>query len=323
MDDKEERLYDIKTIKDWDSLYNLYIKKFTDEKEEWVFRGESSGFTDDDYSHIPEDAFKSRLYEDFLRFEIKEDDRRRDKEQRLIRAFRRKAPLHTKDKSENWLECLALIQHYEGPTRMLDWTYSFFAAVYFAINRAKKNKDGRIQRVVWALDSKWLGVKCKKFEAEYIEKHEDDKETKRKLENAREDNRGQLENRVIHSFITKRLTNSTEPYEFEPMVYSVNPYYLNERLSYQRGVLICPSQIDISWGENLQSMLQKSQQEGDTEFRLWRIKIDCDAVEVQKKFLRRLFDMNISQASLFPDLEGLAKSLRIMVSMLPFIKIDT
>ena len=320
MDDKEERLYGVEIITDWDSLYNLYIEKFTEEKTVWVFRGENPESTDDDHSHIPEGAFKSRLHEDFLRFEIKGDKRRREIEQKLIRAFRRKAPLHTKDKSENWLECLALIQHYEGPTRMLDWTYSFFAAVYFAINRAKQNKDGRIQCVVWALDNKWLGEKNKDFEKKYIKKHEHDKETKIKLEKAREDKRGQFENRVIHSFITKQLTNSTKHYGFEPMVYAVNPYYLNERLSNQQGVLICPSQIEISWGQNLQSMLQKSPQDGDTEFRLWRIKVDCDTVEMQKKFLRRLFDMNISQASLFPDLDGLAKSLRIMVSILPFIK---
>ncbi len=309
MDDKEGKLYGVETVADWHTLYTLQSDKFRDDQTEWVFRGENPESTESDPSNIPEGAFKSRLIEDFDRFRIEDDALRRRVEQRLIRHFRRKAHLHTTDKAENWLECLALIQHYEGPTRMLDWTYSFFAAVYFAINRAKANKDGRVHAVVWALDNEWLGDRNKKSEDDFIGKH--DKDWIKKLETLRQDGRGQFENRVVHSFITQQLADSKTPYEWLPMVYTVNPYYLNERLSSQQGVLICPSQIDKPWGANLQSMLQESQNRDDTKLHLWRIEIECETVEVQKEFLKRLLEMNISQASLFPDLDGLAKSLRI------------
>lgn len=299
-------MYRYETIKGWDALYSFYIKNFTDKKNEWVFRGDNPDPKNKDDWCIPEDAFKSRLEKAFDDFEGTDTNRnrRRKIERMLIREFRRKAPLHTNYRQENWLECLGLMQHYEAPTRMLDWTYSFFAAVYFAINRAKKNC------VVWALDSTWLGDKNKEFADKFIVK---DEKKKKELQKMREDGRGGFENAVIHSWMAEPEEKQQASSEKEdPIVYAVNPYYLNERLSAQRGVLICPSNIDISWGENLASMLRK---EGDGKKHLWRVRIEWETVDAQKEFLRRLYDMNISQASLFPDLDGLAKSLRTRVAM--------
>lgn len=300
------KLYDSpeKPIKNWEDLYKFYSEKFTDRKTEWVFRGDNPDPDDKDVSHIPNSAFKSRLEDVFDNYDVK-DEQRRKIEPKLIRAFRRKAHLYTDYRQENWLECLGLMQHYEAPTRMLDWTYSFFAAVYFAINRVEKENPC----VVWAMNNKWLADKNKAFEEEFKNKHQ--KPEKEKLNKLQEDGRGGFENYVIHSFITQKIEGGIL-YKPEPMVYAVNPYYLNERLSVQRGVLICPSKIAISWGENLERMLKK---EDDGKCHLWRIRIEWDNVEIQKQFLRRLYDMNISQASLFPDLGGFAKSLTTRVAM--------
>ncbi len=304
MGNKNKKLYQYKVIKNWKELLEFYQNTFTDEEESWVFRGDNPDPEDTNTSHIPESAFRSRLEKDFCRFGIRDKDKRLDIEKKLIREFRRKAPLHINYRQNNWLECLGLMQHYEAPTRMLDWTYSFFAAVYFATNGAKvKNNDDKKEdsRVVWALDSKWLSEKCEDFEKKFIEKHS--KEEKEKLKIIKEDGRGHFENIVIHHLLKKEKSH---------VVYAVNPYYLNERLSIQRGVLICPSSIDISWGKNLESMLKK---ESNGKCHLWRIRIEWKEVEVHREILRRLFDMNISQASLFPDLDGLAKSLRIRIAM--------
>jgi hypothetical protein len=296
--DAKVKLYDSpqKTIKNWEALYEFYFERFTEPTIEWVFRGDNPDPDDKDVSHIPSGAFKSRLEKVFDYYEVK-DKQRRKIEPDLIKAFGRKAHLYTDYRQENWLECLGLMQHYEAPTRMLDWTYSFFAAVYFAINRAEKDSC-----VVWALDSTWLAKKDKDLEDKFIRSHKNKKEKKR-LRSLRGEPGNPFENKVIHYLIKKR--NS-------PYLYAVNPYYLNERLSVQRGVLICPSKIDISWGENLERMLKR---ENVGKYYLWRIRIEWDNVEIQKQFLRRLYDMNISQASLFPDLDGFAKSLRTRVAM--------
>jgi len=306
-DNLELYRYEKDKIKGWDALYRFYIENFTDKKNEWVFRGDNPDPKNPDISSIPANAFKSRLEKAFDDFESTDVNinRRRKIERRLIREFRRKVPIHTNYRQENWLECLGLMQHYEAPTRMLDWTYSFFAAVYFAINKPKERNC-----VVWALDSKWLGHKNEEFNDQFIK----NAPNKKSLQKLRDDGRGGFENAIIHSWMPEpeeKQKSSSEEKE-DPIIYVVNPYYLNERLSVQRGVLICPSDIDISWGENLASMLRK---EGDGKEHLWRVRIEWEKVDIQKEILRRLYDMNISQASLFPDLDGLAKSLRTRVAM--------
>ncbi len=63
-------------------------------------------------------------------------------EERLIKAFREHYEL-LKDKSEDMpdsaqidarydLRCLSVMQHYEIPTRLLDWTSDYWTAIYFA-----------------------------------------------------------------------------------------------------------------------------------------------------------------------------------------------
>jgi hypothetical protein len=51
----------------------------------------------------------------------------------LLRRFKRQAHHYISNPPEenDPLEWLALMQHYGAPTRLLDWTYSFFVALYF------------------------------------------------------------------------------------------------------------------------------------------------------------------------------------------------
>ena len=50
------------------------------------------------------------------------------------------------------MEWLAVMRHYGGPTRLLDWTYSFWIALYFALEKADHNNTCAL----WALDVRWL-----------------------------------------------------------------------------------------------------------------------------------------------------------------------
>ena len=65
-----------------------------------------------------------------------------DKEQKLFHTFRRFADKVFKSRESEW-ETLFDMQHYNIPTRLLDWTESFGIALYFAIyyNNLKKSKD--------------------------------------------------------------------------------------------------------------------------------------------------------------------------------------
>lgn len=59
-------------------------------------------------------------------------------EQNIIDKFQRRA-VHYLDKlpeKENTLEWLSLIQHHGGPTRLLDFSYSYYISLFFSIDQA-------------------------------------------------------------------------------------------------------------------------------------------------------------------------------------------
>ncbi|MEW5989195.1 MAG: FRG domain-containing protein, partial [Chloroflexota bacterium] len=77
----------------------------------------------------------------------------------LLRRFQRQCHhymIDTPDENDT-LEWLALMRHYGAPSRLLDWTYSFFVAVYFALVDAQK------EGAVWAIDCSWIRSRVKQI----------------------------------------------------------------------------------------------------------------------------------------------------------------
>ncbi|OGW03427.1 MAG: hypothetical protein A2Z59_09400 [Nitrospinae bacterium RIFCSPLOWO2_02_39_17] len=271
-----------KTPTNWGELYkayNFFYEKKPQSKYKWIFRGEN-------YSHnrpgnINKD-FKSSLDKAFKRFDVAEN-RRKDIEKNLVREFQRKAQLYSEGKSVDLLEALALLRHYEGPARILDWGYSFFVNVYFAVARAKPNDN----LAVWAINNDWLAERNKNFEIEIG-----------KVDKAAEP--------------CDKSSKSLEYLMENPksFIYAVNPYHLNERLSIQQGVLLVQGDIKKSWGANLTGMIEKDEENKKSKYGtlLWKIDIKLK-IEELRNVLKRLHHINISQATLFPDLGGFAQSL--------------
>ncbi len=297
-----------KTVNEWDGLYNCYDELFQkDPGTSWVFRGDDSCPSNESVQSSLEKCLRSSLDKEFYNFGIDVFKERTKIENGLRREFRRKAPSHINEKFANYLECLALLQHHGGPTRMLDWTYSFFLAVYFAINRTLRDirnpESEKGSCVVWAINNNWLSEKNIKLEDDYLESNPY-KLPKGIVKMLKGQRANELQNYIVNYLLKKNPKG---------IVYACRPYYLKERLSIQRGVLLCAGNIGETWGENLKEMIS-GDNENYSQPIILRINIEWAEIQKRKKILNWLFEMNITQASLFPGLDGFAQSLRTRIA---------
>jgi hypothetical protein len=173
------------------------------------------------------------------------------------------------------------MRHHGAPTRLIDFTYSFYVALFFAI----ENLQGE-SPLIWAINSSKLQDRVRTYlgiaESNFTPGKCDDVFTKYFL---REDDTS-----------------------FKSFVYQITPEFLNPRISIQQGTFLCPSNIRLSFQENFTAPLGNEVQL-DKIIRLLRI-----SPNLRVDALKRLYQMNITNASLFPGIDGLAKSLDQMIS---------
>jgi hypothetical protein len=88
-----------------------------------------------------------------------------------------------------------------------------------------------------------------------------------------------------------------------PLVLQVNPFFISQRQAAQQGIFLAPGDVSKDFEENLRSL-----QTSDPAERSHVVKI-CVKRNLRDEALRKLYYMNISRETLFPDLDGLAQSL--------------
>jgi hypothetical protein len=81
-------------------------------------------------------------------------DTRYRAERQLFEDFTAKAHIYTSHlpPTEDFQSWMATMQHHGIPTRLLDWTYSPYVALFFAVNK-KGNED---RATIWAIHSRPL-----------------------------------------------------------------------------------------------------------------------------------------------------------------------
>jgi hypothetical protein len=302
-----------KTIGDWHALLDEYHELSKGGKS-WVFRGQKRSKWGLQTSlerailafgiagrSVPEDeAERARIQREILSDGLVGRDQKHhpvvEVEKGLLRRFMRQCyhyTLHTPE-ADNVMEWLALMQHYGAPTRLLDCTYSFFAAVYFALEDFEL-EDAEGECAVWALNSDWIAERVGEIAPEMYETLEADS------------NAGKMST-------FEKLFWGKEP---RRVVYKMNPYRLNERLVIQQGVFLCPGDVSIPFEDNLAELLSEH---GSVDA-FTKFKINVDSTQ-RYEILQHLHRMNMNRATLFPGLDGSAQSLRTLLAFPDMLRYD-
>ena len=244
-----------------------------------------------------EEYLETHLEKAFKLCGVEADDDKMQRERELIRKFQRKAALYLdrEPDKDDILEWLAIMRHHGAPTRLLDWGYSFYISVYFALS---ENKEG----IVWALNASTIST------PEPIKEKIGNTECHQRYKDFEEYFQGKSDVLGIRKEGDKLIDIAIASYFIEhpfPCIYPVNPFRLNKRLSVQQGLFLMVGDIRKPFAENLAATFGNVE---ETKKYLRRVKI-VPRTEDRNEILERLRDMNISNEALFPGLDGFAKSV--------------
>lgn len=262
-----------------------FLDSLKDKKANWIFRGQSSD--------KPLRTTLERALKDY-QIDLQEAP---DIEEKLIRDFRRKyfGPDHERVLNDT-LYCLSLMRHHSAPIRLLDFNYSPYIAAFFAFNdkipNEKEQSAGEFP-VIWCFNTNWLRGALKEFPL--IRELIPDRDS------ARDDN----------SF--QQLYMGSNP---QPFVFAENPVFLNERLIIQQGLFLCPGDVSKSLEDNIKSLSSWTNPDHIVKLKFILSK------EAHIVAIKELLSMNISYASLFPGLDGFAKSYKQKILTLKDIPED-
>jgi hypothetical protein len=185
----------------------------------------------------------------------------------------------SKDETPNHLiEWLALMQHHGAPTRLLDLTKSPYIAAYFAFEQCAIRTDEYVG--IWCIHINYLKSRALEILAE---------EFAEALEQSK-------------NLINEKLFEKIFYENNRRLVFPVEPFRMNRRYSLQQSVFVSTGISDVPLMEQLQFL--------DSGIEKAVVKIELAATE-KNEVLRELQLMNLHRASLFPDLDGYASSLRL------------
>ncbi|WP_457573177.1 FRG domain-containing protein [Desulfolithobacter sp.] len=224
-------------------------------------------------------------------------------ERNIITGFQRQSRqyLHNLPAEDEYIDWMALIQHYGGPTRLLDFTYSFYVAAFFAIQNAKS------ESAIWAVNANSLIRQNDCMKGQTLQ-----------------DGYRKIVRKYVHlaNDVLKEGQKFREK-DRKQDVYLVEPFIQETRLSIQQGLFLFPADIESSFMCNLAKAFGAESKdhfdndqliefsfdelnEGDVAPCLVKIMLSDN---LRYEAVNQLWDMNISDATLFPGLDGFSRSL--------------
>lgn len=277
----------------WDDAVRIATRWTRPAERDWIFRGQR------DESWRLETSLERALNE----FGCHDQPLRR--EAWMLRQFQRRAHHHLVNPPQKRLEWLALMQHHGAPSRLLDFTYSFYVASVFALEPSGRDP------AIWALN---IGL-------------------------LRERSRAALgvKGSSTYSYLLKcselaeamlGLPCWSPPCDMPPRtIICAEPTRLNERISAQQGLFVLPTDLTCSLEQNLMAAFGYSGNDRTIEAALEPIQgeaeIDPRSTALVKIIISKeelnaaicdLNEMNIHHGTLFPGMDGFARSLKRSLS---------
>lgn len=219
--------------------------------------------------------------------------------------------------ADSLIDWLSIIQHHGGPTRLLDFSYSFYVASFFAVSKAVSDA------AVWVINRHALALKAHKIA--YPEKYRQLKESPmgekelwdKFVDTAKTDN-DTMRNIFEESFFSDNPPRAVVPLE---------PLLMTPRLSIQQGVFLVPCAVTCDFQDCLFNILDSNTNDSsrqdiivldskkNTINKILELYGTSEIIKIiipreyHKAALEDLWSMNINAATLFPGLDGFAESL--------------
>lgn len=196
-----------------------------------------------------------------------------EQENRILRVFKRKAHqfLTNPPNPNDSFQWMALMQHHGAPTRLLDFTWSPYVAAFFALTHATSDA------AVWALNPIELSGRAP-----------------RRATGSEQAPTSEMDPKIAGNFERYFLKGD------RLLVWVGEPDTMNRRLIAQSGTFVVPSRLDVPMEEILSRYPEPQNK---------LVKFILPSARLRETGLRELYRMNITYATLFPDLDGLARSM--------------
>ncbi len=171
-------------------------------------------------------------------------------------------------------ELYHIMQHYGLPTRLLDWTEGMLFALYFSIRDAFQDNHP-LTPCIWMLNPWWLNEKCTQIRELFYSHFEKEPTTSRQ---------------VVSPYLKERKL------PLYPI--AVLPPHIDKRIVAQKSVFTIHGRR-VDGFADLCSLNREAQ--------LAKFCLDGSKMDV---FKDQLITAGITETSVFPDLEGLAREIR-------------